>query len=277
MIRALSVFKFQNVSIFYRAGTADQDVLDHSFENDIFYASVPEYKSSPQATIIDIGAHIGTFSIYSAIASKGGKIYALEPNGESFGILEKNVRDNKLTGKVIPLQYALSDHEGSQKLYLDKENWGHSLTNTVLEDFEEVSTTTLSSLMEREQIIQCDLIKFNCEGAEFPIILSLGEQTLKKIKLMIILFHEDLAKGMSRRELMNFLSKHGFYVRVDNEDDKRGWIIAKNKEHFRHLPHLTRTALTGIKKIGMQARLRITRSIVNTKLWKYAKQVIGKA
>lgn len=267
MNQLLSVFKFRNFSIFYRKNSVDHDVLAHSFENDIFYSTVPEYKSSRFATVIDVGAHIGTFSIYSLASAKGGKIYALEPNSESFELLKKNIVENNLTEHIIPLQYALSDQQGSQKLYLDSENWGHSLTNSDLKDFEEVVSIDLGTLFKVEKITECDLIKFNCEGAEFPIILSLDNRTLEKTKMMIVLFHEDLVKGYSRSDLLNFFSKHGFNVRICNEKEKRGWIIATNKKHYGVFSHWVNK---------MVLRLKLTKPYMKSKfLWSTLKTKSG--
>jgi FkbM family methyltransferase len=237
MNSSLSIFNYQNTSIYYRPNTVDEAVLAHSFDNDIFYPSTPEYKVSKDAVVIDVGGHIGTFSIYSILSNKASKAIVLEPNKESFEILAKNIETNSLSNQIRSLQCALSDKSGIVKLYLDDENWGHSLTNTDLKKYEEVKAISLSSLFQVEEIKSCDLIKFNCEGAEFQIILSLDATTLSKVKMMIILFHEDLAKGASRKMLTTFLKKNGFMTRTDETHINRGWIIAKNKMYYSLLDH----------------------------------------
>lgn len=52
--------------MFYREDTAGESVLEHSFDNDIFFSATPYYKPPRNATVIDVGAHIGTFSLLLA-------------------------------------------------------------------------------------------------------------------------------------------------------------------------------------------------------------------
>lgn len=64
-----------------------------------------EIEQNKKVLFIDVGAHIGTYSIMVANAFRQEKrlfIYAFEPEsteftGESFSLLKKNVRDNKIT------------------------------------------------------------------------------------------------------------------------------------------------------------------------------------
>ena len=45
--------------------------------------------------IIDIGAHIGLFTIYASQFSKNGEIYSFEPMKDNFELLNKNIISNK--------------------------------------------------------------------------------------------------------------------------------------------------------------------------------------
>ena len=276
MTPPLSIFYYQNHPIYYRPNTVDEEVLAHSFANDIFYTGAPEYKGTKDAIVIDVGGHIGTFSIYSILSSKTNKVIVLEPNKESFEILEKNILENNLSDRIIAIQCALSDKNGLVRLYLDEENWGHSLTNLNLKNYEEVTSISVSSLFEQQKIEKCDLIKFNCEGAEFQVILSLDRTILSKIKLMIILFHEDLINGLDRKSLTNFLGKNGFLTRTDFEENDRGWIIAKNTAFYGRAEHefiqLKRYLHTSTNRF----RLNVLRVAADTKLWTYAKRIIRK-
>ena len=55
----------------------------------------------PGDTILDVGAHIGTFSIPLAFSAGGeGKVYAFEPNVLAFELLVENVKANDLEMRV---------------------------------------------------------------------------------------------------------------------------------------------------------------------------------
>ena len=276
MISKFSIFSYKNHSIFYRTGTVDEAVLAHSFDNDIFYAGIPEYKGDKNAIVIDVGGHIGTFSIYSILALKAGKVVTLEPNKESFEILARNIKANGLSDQITIMHYALSHKNETVKLYLDSENWGHSITNTSLKNYEEVTAISLPSLFELQKIEVCDLIKFNCEGAEFQVILSLDAATLRKIKMMIILFHEDLVNGENRKTLTDVLEQNGFLTRIDYEESQRGWIIAKNSAFYTPFEHRLIQSRRWLELEVNKTITNVKRTLVNTNLWNYAKRIIRK-
>lgn len=64
--------------------------------------------------IIDIGAHVGIFTL--KVAKRGRMILAFEPHPVNYLIFSKNVRYNMLNN-VIPLRLALSDSPGVTYLY----------------------------------------------------------------------------------------------------------------------------------------------------------------
>lgn len=221
---------YKKFKIFYREGTADESVLDHSFDHDIFFSSIPYYYPPSNATVIDVGAHIGTFSLLLADKAPAGKIYALEPADDTFDVLETNVNVNQLMGKMIPCKVALYNQNTRVKLFHDEQsgNWGHSIVSELSKTFEEVETVTMDRFFEQHDITHCNLIKFNCEGAEFKIIENVSDKTLNKIDTWIILFHEDLETEGNRTEIIKRLKKNRFIVNLIrvSDDNKRGWITA---------------------------------------------------
>ncbi len=88
--------------------------------------------------------------------------------------------------------------------------------------------------MNDNKILSCDLIKCNCEGAEFPIFLSAPTEVLQRIKLLVILYHNYLAEGHSEMELAKHFKKAGFHVRIRFRGEYRGWIVAENKAYYSH-------------------------------------------
>ncbi len=71
-------------------------------------------------------------------------------------------------------------------------------------------------------------MKFNCEGAEFKILLSTPVALLEKVDKILILYHLDLANDMSTEPLISHLKSAGFYTEIRQErgDKERGWLIA---------------------------------------------------
>lgn len=83
----LAIDSFVGFNIAYRKNTADEAVISDSFDNDIIFSGVPEYQPDAGHVIIDIGAHIGTFSLLASSKVGHGKVYAIEACEDSFNFL----------------------------------------------------------------------------------------------------------------------------------------------------------------------------------------------
>lgn len=256
--------KIKNIgklNIFYRENSSDENVLNHSFDNDIFFKGIPEYKIKQNHVIIDVGAHIGTFSVLSAIGALKGHVFGVEPCLDSFKIFEKNVIENNLKN-VTCQNIAISDKNGETKLFYDIEqgNWGHSIVYSFSEQGEIVKTVTLDAFFETNAIAKCNLIKFNCEGAEFKILMNASDNTLKKIKHYIILFHNDLEKNYTLQQLNDRFKKLGCYtiMRYPSMEGLRGWLIVVNRGIF--IKYLLITKLY-LRKVLSKVKLIIKKII----------------
>jgi FkbM family methyltransferase len=228
-------FDHKGLKIFYRVETADELVLKDSFKNDIFFHELPYLNLSKYPVIIDIGAHIGTFSIYCSTKFKNANILAYEASKETYDILEKNVTSNSLASKIQISHKAVSSIDSKVKLYhnIEDGNWGHTISKAVSDSYEEVDSTSLDSIFEEYQLNNIDLIKFNCEGSEFDIIMKTKLSHLRKIRLSIILYHCDLVDdAYTLEDLTGRLKEAGHDCFRLHETKNRGWIISVNKIHY---------------------------------------------
>ena len=66
---------------------------------------------------VDIGANVGKHSI--ALAKHSQKVIAIEPDHDSFVLLEENVKLNNLQEKVILINKAVAEKEGVVTFYRD--------------------------------------------------------------------------------------------------------------------------------------------------------------
>lgn len=219
----------------YRKDTCDEYVISESFDNDIFFRGIPEYDVKENHVIIDVGAHIGTFSLLSASKAPKGKVYSIEACYDSFSYLKKNIELNK-ADNIECFNLALSDSKGTVKLYYDIEagNWGHSITKQYSEKGEVVQSNTLSNFLSENAIEKCDLLKFNCEGAEFRILMSTPDNILRKCDRMLVLYHLDLVEDYSIPKLISHLKKSGFVISNRNisMNFQRGWLFLERREIF---------------------------------------------
>jgi FkbM family methyltransferase len=143
------------------------------------------YELSKQANVvIDIGAHVGFFSILAARANPAGQVYAFEPLQRVYERLERNVALNRLTN-LRCLQAAAGESEGEQQFYFpDVESPVSSSlrSDMLLATLGEgvvrhvtVSVVTLDAFAKREKIDRVDLIKMDTERTEHEVLKGADE------------------------------------------------------------------------------------------------------
>jgi FkbM family methyltransferase len=209
----------------FRRGTVDEQVIADSFGNDTFFASIPEYRPDPGDVIVDVGAHIGTFALLAAARVPSGRVYAIEPSRDSYDFLRVNQALNRTENLEIS-RLALAGSAGSAFLYHEDGSWGHSITRRLSSSRETVPTETLVGFLDGRGIARCDLIKFNCEGAEFPVLLSTPPEGLRRCGVMLILYHCDLVDGYTIDHLTQHLGNAGFSTTIRERSRFRGRLVA---------------------------------------------------
>lgn len=161
--------------------------------------------------IIDIGAHIGIFSIY-ATQNKKAKIYAFEPSSKNFKILKRNIKLNKCEENIRAFNEAVTNKRGEVKLFQGESSVLNSafLTSNFLKK-EIVKSTTLEKIFIDNRLKKVDILKIDCEGSEYDILYSSPIQILNKIKSIRMEYHNlSINKTYNRKKLIKFLLKRGF-------------------------------------------------------------------
>ena len=223
--RTLRLGHHMGFTVAYRPGSSDEGVLSHSFENDIFLSGVPEYQPQNSDIVLDVGAHLGDFSLL--LSRRVARVCAIEARRETFALLKTNLYLNS-ADNVVADHLALGGQTGYCRLYLapEGESWGDSTTHDFKGSAETVASATLARYLFERNIPRVDFAKFNCEGGEFPILMSADAATLSKFEKLLVLYHCDLVSGTDARMLHDKLQQSGFTTTERNKTDSRGWIIA---------------------------------------------------
>lgn len=235
-------FKHCLINLAYR-DDSDLSVIDEFFV-DKMYKSVEPIISAAKFPILDIGAHIGLFSIYARLLNPTVPIIALEPEPDNYKLLKNNLKLNNIKN-VIPIHTAIvTGKESNTKLYLSKNTHNHSTlldprfhgddtcvipAHAGIQSSIAVPAINLAQLIEENKIKKIGLLKMDIEGAEFAILRSLDFSVFSKIQNMAIEYHES--KHNKRADLENIIKPHGFSVEhFPNKFDKRfGLLICRNK------------------------------------------------
>jgi FkbM family methyltransferase len=177
------------------------------------YEKLQEFKINKNDIIIDIGAHLGFFTIKSAKKAIDGIIYALEPFSMHFNLLKINIEQNGFKN-IKYFNEAISDCNGELSFYytLDGDPSDTSMfkINPSKKTHEEkIKAISLDDFFRREEIKICNFMKLDCEGAEYSILMSADSSTLNKIQKIAMEWHR-YSDEHNPKILAEFLRGNGF-------------------------------------------------------------------
>ena len=101
-----------------------------------------------QSVVMDIGANIGTFALYAAQCG-ASKVFAIEPNKESFDVLCKNIADNHLRDVIHPVNCAIGGSIGQVGIPKGSSPYNQILeqdNDTTSTDYDMVAVSTLMTI-----------------------------------------------------------------------------------------------------------------------------------
>ena len=219
---SLSTYYFNGKPLKYRAGTSDMAVIKEIL---LKKGSSCEYwlpDSLEPKTILDIGSNIGITSILFAKKFPESTIHSFEPLKDNFQIMYKNV---STYSNIHTHPYGLGDKNDHLTMYKsnDPDNFAAWSLYPQLKNIDESNSTIIDIREAKSEINSIgikgfDLIKIDTEGAEYPIIKSMGSSFLKKTQLIVGELH-----GNYDYEFLSYLNEIGFNIKTN---------IKVNKPHF---------------------------------------------
>ncbi|HLH52954.1 MAG TPA: FkbM family methyltransferase [Verrucomicrobiae bacterium] len=172
---------------------------------------------SPGSTFLDLGAHVGLFSLEAALLQRDIRIFAFEPNPKNFDRLTANAKANEVRNMICE-PIAVSDRDGTAMLYLAESDMSASLMkgfqseDTVQVGQIQVRTTTLDKYVQQKSLKAPMVIKVDIEGHE-PAFFRGATRTLAEHKpdiLLEVLYEQDRDTVASLKSL-----GYGFYPITD--------------------------------------------------------------
>lgn len=207
--------------------------------NEIFHKKFYEragFELKPSDTVVDIGANMGLFAMWASTQVGQGQVLSIEPTSNCFATIIENISRNELKN-IIPLQIALGAEECMLELleypgfnavthaaHLKPAAWGQFFIKLLYRKYSEppnrleVPCQTLEKVINEQELQIIDLLKIDCEGAEYDILLSTPDEVLKRVQRIVMEFHE-LDRSHSHHELVDRLQSVGFEVTL-----KKPWF-----------------------------------------------------
>ena len=183
------------------------------------------FEINPNDIVIDVGAHIGLFTLYASQFCSKGTIYSFEPVKENYKLLLENVKLNNLE-QVNIFNLAVSNSNETVKLYINDDESGHSMFSQSSQSIM-IDSISLQRIFDDNQIEHCNFLKLDCEGAEYEIIKNLPLTYLEKIDKMIIEYHMTDSHPELLSELKEILTNHNFKINTKSSFLGMGFLYAK--------------------------------------------------
>lgn len=200
----------------------------------------PGFELRTNDTVVDIGANIGMFALWTEPQIPRGRLICVEPNPPALENLSMNIRQNDLRNvTVVPAALGSEDgtmemvcHPGWEALahstaveapwffartkfgklarWLLQRGLRHAYAAAATEPFR-VQQMPLRRILEEHGVATVNFLKIDCEGSEYEILRSLEPAHWARIERVAIEYH-DFGRGRHHRELIQILRDNGFDV-----------------------------------------------------------------
>ena len=192
--------------VFYRPATSDplaiyQVLLRRGGKAEYYLPSALE----PEV-ILDIGSNIGASILFFRERFPAARIYGFEPHPETFRILEKNVGS---LPSVEVFNYGLGAADATISVPFDGADFSRFMSKDKITDWCGPLSPIVcemkhaGDIMKNLGLTKIDLIKIDCEGAEYNILTALPQEMLFACKWIAGEMHDESAFA-----LLELLASH---------------------------------------------------------------------
>lgn len=199
------------------------NVVDHylfyGIEDSSYKPVLRELKKAK--VILDIGANIGTTSLFFASINPNAQIISFEPHPDTFKRAVENIKLNNFQN-IDLINIGLGEKKERLKLYEVNEN-NPGMNRIIAEDkdlpFKQIDIEMLDVIMLERGISKVDFIKIDVEGFEYSVLQG-GKEIIKSKPMLFLELDDNNLKenNKSAKELIDLLLSFGYkeFYRADN-------------------------------------------------------------
>lgn len=172
----------------------------------------------PDAVFLDVGANVGMYTIWAAM-TRGVRVVAFEPEAQNYALLTRNIRFNRLDGRVKAYCAGLSDEAGLVDLHMaDLRIGGSNHALGAARDFKDDPLAAqfvqggivfvLDRLVAEGRVPAPTHIKIDVDGIE-PKVVAGARATLARPAVRSVLIETNPARA-DHRAMIETLTTLGF-------------------------------------------------------------------
>jgi FkbM family methyltransferase len=204
-----------------RARNSEMMAYDSPYMRDYVQYHDADIPVQADDTIIDIGAHLGKFSIPFFLVHPTVRVYAYEPDPSNYCCILKSLNYNSIDIDRFKVeQLGVYSRSDTVEFIVG----GHSSIGTIGEadmrlrsrvldtaEITNVAVIPLDQIFKDHSIEQCKILKMDCEGAEYEILYGATDDILKRIEYLLVEIHPT--SGHEPQELISYLRGKGYDLR----------------------------------------------------------------
>lgn len=193
----------------------------------------------PGMRVLDVGAHMGIFTLAAASRVAHGRVYAFEPSQAAAALLARNIRLNHWEDRAEVVPAAVGDTDGPVRFYasglttaasLGKSNVEYPLNRETLESPVRelmVESVTVDRFCERLALMP-DVLKIDAEGAELLVLRGARRVLTSGDPVVLCEVHPLQMRecGSSVEELEALVADMGYTLeRLDEPNDAQAFHV----------------------------------------------------
>lgn len=207
------MFEFDDEGLSYTESRDTQQVVKEAWVENVYQIEPSDFHSNN--VFVDIGANIGAVSVYVASfndqrsENEQIKVFAYEPEPRNLKLLSKNIKINKKVQDIRIVTKAVSGADSGGKSFITDQGGNSRLVTTPDQVGSSVEVISLDQVFTDNQIKECDVLKMDIEGSEYPALIECETNTLLKIKYLTLEF-----TGGSERDFAALVTRLAEYFNL---------------------------------------------------------------
>ena len=183
------------------------------------YSARGFYRPCDGDVVLDVGAHVGLFSLWLVRQNPRCRVVAIEPSTENFACLQANVAAMGAR-QVSTYRYALGPRGGTGRVEPTTDrSIDHRLVPAPASNADAVPILSLQDLLDVAGADNVAMLKMDIEGAEYDVFAEVAQSTLRRVERLAVEYHDHLRPGTLNLIQQRLEPTHDVTIRPKKDED----------------------------------------------------------